>query len=156
MTPNLDLPVFNLKVLKQYFYYFVAALLLITATSFLLTGLIQHTQWYGALQKINTWMLFLVLIAASFWYTSRSKAELKKINETGDMEAKFRKYESFYKKRLIYNAVSVGFSGLLFIITQKNVFFYIIIFQLLLSFLMYPRRQTIARELQNDNIIFTG
>ena len=81
--------------------------------------------------------------------------ELRKIIEAKDLEGQFLKYEGFYKRRLIWNTLSISLSGLFFILTIKNMFFYLLIIQLLLSLLFYPRKILISKELNNDNIVYT-
>ncbi len=149
---NLELPVFNLKRLKQSFYYFLVINFILTVISIVLVALFGEATKYNYLDKINYWVLFLILFVPSYLFGLKSKAELKKISESTDFEQQFSKYESFYKKRLIGNGISFAVTGLLFVLTLKNTFFYILLFQLLLSLVFYPRKSLISKELNNSEI----
>lgn len=152
---NTDLPVFNLQPLNRSFYYFLITNLIIAFVSIFIIPSLIDIDKIRLLDKVNTWILFIVLFGISFLSGYRNKTALKKILETQNPDDQFRMYESFFKGRLIWNSFSFGLSGLLFILTMKNVFFYILIIQLLLSIVFYPRKAVISKELNNNEIIYT-
>lgn len=94
------------------------------------------------------------LMLLTFTFTAKSKKELKGVLHTTDFKEQVLKYESYYKGKLLWNGFSIFVSGLLFAMTQKNLFFYILLIQLLLSGAFYPAKKQIIKELQNPEIIF--
>jgi hypothetical protein len=150
----MDIPVFDLKNLRRYFYNFLIFCILIAlaSTALMFAVNLQSLQLWG---RINTWYIIIPLVAVNYLYGVSSKKELNKIIEITDYEEKFRKYETRFVKRLIWNAFSLVVTGVLLIITQKNIFLYILILQMVLLPLFYPRRAIIAKELKNEEIVFT-
>jgi hypothetical protein len=152
---NLDIPVFDTKGLKRYFYYFFTVNIIIVATSILLTALSYSSISHSVINRVNNWILFLILFAGAYIFSARSKKELKSINATEDFVQKFAMYEKYYKKKLIWNSFSLATSSIFFLLTNKNYFFYILIIQLVLSLVFYPSKKLLSKELQNNDIVFT-
>ena len=151
----MDIPVFDLKNLRRYFYYFLAACVLIAIMSIVVMIFTGESETRQILERINTWYLIIFIFFGTYIFNLNSKKELNRIIDTINFEEKFRKYEIRYKKRLIWNALSIAFSGIFLIITQKNLLLYILIIQLVLTPLFYPRKFIITKELKNDEIVFT-
>jgi hypothetical protein len=151
---NLDIPVFDTKPLKRYFYYFLGFNITLVGTVILLTSLFNSLPEYSILSSINTWMLFLVLLGGSFLFSAQSRKELKAINKSEDFAQKFARYEKYYKKKLVWNASSLVASGFFFLFTHRNYFFYMLLLQLALSLLFYPRKSLLSKELENTEIVF--
>jgi len=152
---ELDIPVFDTKPLKRYFFYFLGFNIILVVIVIVLTGLFNTMIDRSILGRINTWYIFFILLSGSFMYSAKSKRELKAINQLEDFTQKFIGYEKYYKKRLIWNAFSLLTCGIFFILTNKNYFFYMLLLQLVLSLLFYPRKSLLSKELENTEILFT-
>ena len=150
-----DLPVFNLKNLKRAFYYFLAFNFFISVSGILISAVSNDIFKQNLLNRINTWILILILFVSAFIYSYRSRKEMKSIHNIREFDGQFSKYENYSKKRLIWNAFSQLLITGFFVLTNKNIFFYILVIQLLFSFALYPGKRVIARELENNEIIFT-
>jgi hypothetical protein len=152
---SLDIPVFNLKGLKRSFYYFLTFNIVVVVLGVLCVGIFDHLIDHTLLYKVNSWLILFVLFAGSYVFSSVSKKELKSIIETEDFGQKFSRYERFYKKKLVWNGFSVLLSTVFWVLTIKNFFFYILIFQLILTAVFYPTKKLLSRELKNNEILFT-
>jgi hypothetical protein len=150
----MDIPVFNLKTLKQYFYYFLAVCVLLSIVIVVLTISTRDSQTRRILTRATSWYYIIPIFILTYLVDRQSKRELVRIIEMDDYAKKFKKYEIQYKNKLIWNAVSVGFTGFLLIISQTNIFLYILIFQLVLIPVFYPKKSIITKDLKNDEIIF--
>lgn len=150
----MEIPIFNLAKLKKYFYYFFTTNILLAAISSGVYFWIDPRNVNLPFESINTWYFIGSVFVASYIFNQTRKKELEKIIETVDYEEKFRKYELRYKKLLIFNAVSIVFSGFFLVTTQKRLMLYLIILQLVLSLLFYPRKNVIAREIKDDKVVF--
>gem|GEM_PF-1892482 len=152
---NLDLPVFNLKNLKRAYYNFLIVNVIITVGSILIMIILGDEINHKFYDKINTWIIIGVIFIGNYIYGINSKKELKSILEIREIEIQFSKYERFFKKRLAWNSISPIITGTFYIATNKNVFLYILITQMILSLLFYPNKKVISKELNNSEIVFT-
>lgn len=152
---SLDFPIFPTANLKKAFYYFLAFNILVFLASMLLTAVSGNHIPGRAFVLSNTWLIMLALLLLSFAFTAKSKKELGKILATPDYREQFAKYETYYKRKLIWNASSIVISGFFFVMTERNLFFYFLLIQLILSLAFYPRKRIISEELKNPEIVFT-
>lgn len=152
---SLDLPVFETSNLKKAFYYFLAFNFLVFLGSMLLAALTGNHIPGKAFIMNNTWLIMLALMLLSFAFTAKSKKELGAVLNTPDYTQQFLKYETYYKRKLVWNASSLVISGFFFVLTSKNLFFYFLVIQLVLSLAFYPRKKMISQELNNPEIVFT-
>ncbi|KYP16620.1 MAG: hypothetical protein A1D16_09415 [Flavihumibacter sp. CACIAM 22H1] len=151
----MDIPIFNLSTLKKYFYNFIATSIMITAISIGVYFWISTRNIRLPFESINSMYVIGSIFVGTYIFNQLSKKELNRIIETVDYQEKFRKYEHRYKKQLIVNVISIVFSGFFLITTQKRLMLYLIICQLVLSLLFYPKKIVIERELKDDKIIYT-
>lgn len=152
---SLDFPVFETSNLKKAFYYFLAFNILVFLGSILLTTVAGSHIPGRAFVMGNTWIIMLALLLLSFVFTAQSRKELKAVLAIADYREQFLKYETYYKRKLIWNAFSIVVSGLFFAITSRNLFFYFLVIQVVLSLAFYPRKALIGQELNNNEIVFT-
>jgi len=152
---SLDIPVFNTKGLRKAFYIFLGFNIVITVGSIVLKSTLDRVINHSLLGGINLWILLLVLLAGSFLFSFLSKRELTSILAIDNHEQQFTEYENYYKKKLIWNAVSVVLSAAFYLFTSKNYFLYLLLLQVVLSFSFYPSKTLLSRELKKDNIEFT-
>jgi hypothetical protein len=151
---SLDVPIFYLKTLKKYFYYFFAGNIIVVSLSFLLVGLFDNRINPSLINSANTWVAIGMLFVITSFFGQRSKRELKALLEIKDYTEQFSLYENYFKKKLIWNGISIILSGTFWVLTEKNTFFYVLILQLILSVVFYPNRKLIAKELKNTDIVF--
>ncbi|MBO9203352.1 MULTISPECIES: hypothetical protein [Niastella] len=152
---SLDLPVFDLRNLKRSFYYFLVCNLITCLIGILFRGSLGALVGHGAVTRYTTWIIFFLLLIPSYIYSNWSKKEIRKIIAITDFNVQFEKYEQFFKKRLLWNTLSVVISAAFLLIINKNSFFYILIIQSFLSALFWPSKRVISRELNNNDIVFT-
>jgi hypothetical protein len=152
---NLDLPVFDLRNLKRSFYYFLACNLILGIIGILFKGSLSTLVDPGTATRYTTWIIFFLLFIPTFIYSNWSKKVIRKIIALTDFSVQFEKYEQFFKKRLLWNTLSVLISVAFLLIINKNSFFYILIIQSFLSVLFFPSKRVISRELNNTEIVFT-
>ena len=151
---SLDLPVFDLRNLKRAFYYSLACNLVIAIAGIFFRGALGVWVNY-AFSRSTGWIIFILLLIPSYLYSSWSKKEIKKITAITDFTEQFGKYEQFFKRRLLYNTLSLACSAAFLLMLNKNSFMYVLVIQSVLSLLFYPGKRIIARELGNSDIVFT-
>jgi len=151
----MDIPVFNLSNLKKSFFTFLILCVIIAAISLLGIITVRNSALRETISKINSWYIIGAFLIANYFFEQHFKKELKAIKETADYDLKFKRYENRFKKRLVWNASSLLLTGLLFIIDRKNLFLYIMVIQLVLLPVFYPWKKIIAKELEDDDIVFT-
>ena len=150
----MDIPVFNIKTLKHYFYYFFAACILMVIAMVVLTIVTKGSETRRTLASVTSWYYIIPIFALTYLADRKSKRELARIVEMDDFAQKFKRYEIQYKNKLRYNAISIAFTGFLLIISEKDIFLYILIIQLLITPVFYPRKIIISKDLKNDGIVF--
>lgn len=151
---DLDIPVFDTKGVKRSFYYFFAFNAILTATVVIGT-VVFDISFQSYLQRINTWVVFLLLFAGTFYFSQKGKKELNAILETTDIPKKFARYESYYKQKLIWNSFSLVTASILLLLSSKKYFLYLLLLQLVLSWIFYPGKKLLTKELQVEGIVFT-
>jgi membrane protease YdiL (CAAX protease family) len=151
---NLELPVFERSTVKRTFYYFLAFNVIVCAVSILLAAISSDNIPGKRFVTNNTWSIMGALLFLTYAFTSKSKKELIKVLDTSDFKELISRYESYYKKKLIWNGFSIVISALFFVMNNKNLFFYILIIQLLLSMAFFPTKGLVRKELNNNDIIF--
>ena len=151
---SLNFPVFELRNVKRFFYYFLAFNALVSVVSILIKALFPFNIPGDNLITSNTWPILIILLVSSYAVGWKSKKELKSVLEASDIEVQFLKYETYYKRKLVWNAFSIVVSSVFFFVTNKYLFFYLLITQLILSIAFYPRSKLISTELKNSEIVF--
>lgn len=151
----MDIPIFNLKHLRLSFYYFLFASLFAFLAGVLIVMLIDAELLLSFSEKIDSMYLFGIIFLVNFLTNKASNKELNKINETQNFDEKFKRYELFFQKKLIWNFISILISILFWVGFQKNLFLYVILIQLALTPLFYPRKKIISKELNVEDIVFT-
>jgi len=102
----------------------------------------------------NSWSLFIFLFIVAFLQGQVSKRDLTQLREFNGAEGLFNKYTQFYKKRLLLNFIPVFFCAILFVLTFRNIFFYLLLIQIVFSVIFYPRKGQILRDLPGREIVF--
>lgn len=149
---SLGVPVFDRKNLKKAYYYFIAANVLITIASFVVVGITGDLIDRTLLDRGTTWILIGVIFFITMIYSAQRRKELKAILEIGDYDEQFLRYEKYYIKKYVWNAFSLFLTGVFFVITNKNLFFYMLLIQLGFSLLLYPYKRLLSIELRNTEI----
>lgn len=104
-------------------------------------------------RKLTTPIL-LVMVALSFWHGSVQKKRLAKINTIEGFDEKVNDYKKYYKARMLWLTFSCIVSIFLYVLTARNFFLYFAIFDLVVSFIYYPKLFFFQKELQNEDIMF--
>jgi hypothetical protein len=151
---ELDLPVFERRNVKRIFYYFLAFNFAVSILTILLVALTSDNIPGNVFVSNNYMPIMVCLVLFSYIFTSKSKKDLKTILNTPDFNNQVVKYESYYRKKIFLSGASLVITAFLFIMTTKNIFFYILIFQLLLSFVFFPTKKLISKALNNNENIF--
>lgn len=150
---SLGVPVFNLKELKRAYYYFLAFNIIATVVTLLLnlvfTSLIDHSLF----NRINSWVLFFILLAGAFLTSYVDKKEYKTIMETADLETRFAAYEKYYKRKMFWNAITFAITAILYVGTGKNIFLYIMLIQLAMSFSFYPGKKFMSTIFKDQEAV---
>ncbi|MEO5592723.1 MAG: hypothetical protein ABIQ94_09210 [Chitinophagaceae bacterium] len=109
-------------------------------------------------RRISYEVIFMVVdirpFRVAYLVDINSRRQLQKINEIDDFETLVEEYIKFYKTRLIWNAISVLSSGILFVLTFKNIYFYILLFQVVFAFVFFPRKVQVTKDLQGRELMF--
>ena len=150
----MDLPVFNLKPLKQYFYYFLTGCILMAIVTFVLTIFTRDSETRHLLRRVISWYYVIPIFILTYLIDRKNKKDLAGIAEMEDYTEKFKRYEILYKNKLIWNATSIALSGFLLIVSQNKIFLYTLIFQLVMMPVFYPKKSFISNDLKNKDIVF--
>jgi len=143
-----------MQELKRLFFYFVGALILLIVISITIVGLIDKPDFIFIKGFSNSWLLFVFLFIVAFLQGQVSKGELVKLREFNAAEGLFEKYTQFYKRRLLLNLIPVFLCAVLFVVTFRNIFFYLLLIQILFAFVFFPRREQVLRDLPGRDIVF--
>ena len=146
--------IFKMQKLKRLFYYFLIAIILSAAVSIIIVGIIDRSDLSFMKGISNSWLLFIFLLIIAYVQGQSSKKGLSDLQKFTDAEGLFDKYIQYYKKRLFLNCIPVITTAALFVLTFKNVFFYLLFIQILFSFAFFPRQGQILKELPDRDIIF--
>ena len=150
----MELPVFDLRNLKRYFYTFYASCLLISITAIGLYILQILHYVYLPFGRPKALPFFIIIGVLTFFYGRYRRKMLSVISETPVFEEKVRKYEKLFVKTLYWNGFSLFITGMYLVTARSQVMLYVLIFQLVFSLLAYPRKQIIAKELREEDILF--
>ncbi|MBX2920698.1 MAG: hypothetical protein KF746_00800 [Chitinophagaceae bacterium] len=143
-----------MQKLKRIFYYFLGLIMLITAISMIIVGIVAISDLPFLKGVTNSSILMIVLVIVSFVQGQISKKDLAKLQHHADAESLFGKYVQYYKRKLLLNSIPVITSAALFVLTNKNIFFYILIIQIPVALVFFPRQAQILKELPGRDIIF--
>jgi hypothetical protein len=103
-------------------------------------------------QFTNPVLLGMVLIG--FVHSNYQKNQLRKLKAIEDFDEKLIQHERFYKTRIMWFLFTCLISCFLFVLTGRYLFFYFSLFDLLVSFGGFPRKEIIKKELDKEDIIF--
>lgn len=151
---NLDLPIFSLKPLKKLFYKFLFFIILVSIISILCVAILPQLQIEIISKNNLDWMLIGGWFVLGIYKDYKLKLYLKKINYLEKLDSLIEEYTKFYKSRLIWSGLSFCFAAIFYLITYKNLFFYLLLFQLFMSFILYPKKVLITKELKDREFIF--
>lgn len=150
---SLGVPVFNLTSLKRSFYYFLAFNIVFTVGSLLLNLVFNSLINHSLFNRINSWVLFFILLAGAFLTSAVDKKEYKTIMETADLEARFTAYEKYYKRKMFWNAITFAITAILYVGTGKNIFLYIMLIQLAMSFTFFPGKKFMSTIFKDQDAV---
>jgi hypothetical protein len=143
-----------MKELKRPFFNFFGALLVLIVISSTIVVLIDKPNFTFMKGLSNSWSLFIFLFIIAFLQGQVIKRDLNQLREFKSAEGLFNKYTQFYKKRLLLNFIPVFFCAILFVLTFRNIFFYLLLTQIAFSFVFFPRKEQILRDLPGREIVF--
>lgn len=149
---NLDAPIFDRRNLKRAYYYFIAVSVLITLGCIAVVGMTDRFFDRRLLDRTTSWILIGVIFLVTLIYSSQRRKELQMILQIDIYEEQFRMYERYYIKKFVWAAFSLLLNGIFFIITNANLFFYMLLIQLGFSLLMFPAKRILSSELRNKDI----
>jgi hypothetical protein len=150
---SLGVPVFNLANLKRSYYYFLACNIALTIGGLLLNLVFNSLINHSLFNRINSWVLFFILLAGAFLTSAVDKKEYKAIMNTADLETRFAAYEKYYKRKMFWNAISFAITAILYVGTGKNIFLYIMLIQLFMSFTFYPGKKFISTVFKDQDAV---
>jgi hypothetical protein len=152
---NLDVNVFDRRLIKRLFYYFFTFNFLVALISILLQvnppGFIPGRMFIVE----NSTLLFVILLFITAAVSLNNKRQLNRLHKLKRTEHQFAAYERYYRLKLIWNSFSVFVSGLLLVLTNKYWFFYLLLLEMFLSFAFYPTQKLIQTDLKNADIVVT-
>lgn len=149
---SLDVPVFDRKNLKRAFFYFIASNSLLTGACAILSSLTEPLFDRRLLDRTTVWILIGTIFFITLIYSSKRKKEIQSIVQIDDYDEQFRLYERYYIKKYIWNGFSLFLTAAFFVISNKDLFFYMLLIQLGFSLLLYPYKRVLSNELKNDEI----
>lgn len=150
---SLGVPVFNLKDLKRSYYYFLAFNIVFTIGALLLNLVFRSLIDHSLFNRINSWVLFFILLAGAFLTSAVDKKEYKAIMETAEPEARFAAYEKYYKRKMFWNAITFAITAILYVGTGKNIFLYILLIQLVMSLTFYPGKKFMSNIFKDQDAV---
>lgn len=150
---SLGVPVINLSNMKRSYYYFLASTISLTIGSLLLNLVFKSLINHSLFNRINSWVLFFILLAGAFLTSYVDKKEYKTIMEMADLETRFTAYEKYYKRKMFWNAISFAITAILYVGTGKNIFLYIMLIQLFMSFTFFPGKKFISTIFKDQDAV---
>jgi hypothetical protein len=150
---SLGVPVFNLKGLKRSYYYFLSFNLICTIGALLLNLVFKSLIDHSFFNRINSWILFFILLAGAFLTSYVDKKEYKTIMDTAEIEERFAAYEKYYKRKMLWNAITFAITAILYVGTGKNIFVYILLIQLVMSVMFYPGKKFMSTILHDQDAV---
>lgn len=151
----MDLPVFELRNLRQAFMTVVILNIILVIIAYLIPAFLDFSFIAQYLRGGGIFILIVVSFIVSRTVNNIVKKDLKKAQELFEFDEKTAQYEVFYKKRLWLNFFSVAVTFILAVIGNGKFMFYFLIIQIALFLLLYPSKTLISKELQKDDILFT-
>ena len=150
---SLGVPVLTLTNLKRSYYYFIAFSILLTIGALLLNLVFKSLIDHSFFNRINSWVLFFILLVGAFLTSYVDKKEYKTIFDTADLETRFAAYEKYYKRKMFWNALSIAITAILYVGTGKNIFLYVLLMQLFMSIFFYPGKKFISTILKDQDAV---
>jgi hypothetical protein len=150
---SLGVPVINLSNMKRSYYCFLASTISLTIGSLLLNLVFKSLINHSLFNRINSWVLFFILLAGAFLTSYVDKKEYKTIMEMADPETRFAAYEKYYKRKMFWNAISFAITAILYVGTAKNIFLYIMLIQLFMSFTFFPGKKFISTIFKDQDAV---
>ncbi|MEO6547393.1 MAG: hypothetical protein ABIN94_05315 [Ferruginibacter sp.] len=145
--------VFDMQKLKRLFYYFLVIIILLSAVSVAMVELFNRSDLAFMKGVSNSWILFVFLFAIAYTQGQISKKGLADLRRFNDSEGLFDKYLRYYKGFFL-NCLPIVTTCALFVLTYKNLFFYLLLIEVLFSFAFFPRQAQILKELPDRDITF--
>jgi len=153
MSDNLD--VFDLTELKRFFKSCFFGMALLIAIAFVIARYSMSYNVAFLAGKGFSWLLIGLLFIGTVIYGQYYDRELKRILELENFNEKVQPYTTLYKRRILWNCLSMLFTIGLLILTRKSGYLYFSIFQLVVMIPLFPNKLFIGKELKQDDIIYT-
>jgi hypothetical protein len=153
MTSQMPAPVFSLKGMKKAFYIFITFNIIIAVIAVIMFVLSDPLD-SNLLGDINPWYLVFMYIAFGTINYLSSRKVTKFIRETADPTERFSKYEEFYKRKTIANAFACATTAVLFVITAKFTFLFLLGIQMIIPITLYPRQKKLSALFEKDEVTF--
>lgn len=102
----------------------------------------------------NLFLFLLILLAVVFNYFLQNQK--KKLVFIGDFEKKLFSYKKLYLFRLWWYLFSASSSAFLYILTGRSLFFFFALFDVAMTFIIYPNKRIFNAELGEDDIDYIG
>ena len=155
MSPEMPAPAFSLKGMKRAFYIFVTFNVIIAIMAVVMFVVNEPTGNNNFLNGTSPWYLVFMYIAFGIINYFSSKKVTKFIRETADPVQRFSQYESFYKRKTIANAFACATTAVLFVITAKYTFLFLLGIQMIIPVTLYPRKKMLSALFENDEVQFS-
>jgi hypothetical protein len=150
----MDIYSFNLKNYKSVFYTILCVNAIITLATYIAGAKVLGIVLLQGSFRMQTNILFGVLLVGAIFQTSRQKKLLEKINSFTDYEEKAAHYLKLYKIRLYWKCVSCLSSCFIYLLTGRNLFLYFAVFDVLTTWMYFPNKTLIRKELKIDDLVF--
>jgi len=150
----MDIYSFNLRSFKNVFYTILSINALATLGTYIAGANVFSIVLVHGSFRMQTNILFGVLLVAVILQTSYQKKLLEKINNLTDYEEKVYHYMKLYKLRLYWKCSSCLVSCFIHLLTGRNLFLYFAAFDVLTTWLYFPNKTLIRKELKTEDVVF--
>lgn len=149
-----EIEVFDRTQLKSFFYSFASVTIVFAlcciAFTFIFPKVFDDYQLYSR----YSWIIFLAGIGVSIYFDRTNKTELRKLMQENNIKLVTEGYSKLYKQRLIANGFSIFLTAIILIGNHKRSFLVLLIIQLVLIPVFFPRKTFISKELNREDLIF--
>jgi hypothetical protein len=145
---------FNLRAFKGLFYAILIVNIAVTAAAFLTGANVLGVVLLPENMLFLTRHLLTLLVVAAVLQTVYQRKLIKKLDEIPAYEDKVAHYMKLYKLRLYWKCGSCLISCLIHLLTGRNIFLYFAVFDVLTTWMYFPNKMLISKELKSDEVVF--
>ncbi len=139
---------------KFKFFFSITASIVVASYIIVLTGNRIWENWEATDNLKNLLLFLLIMLAVIFNYLLQKQK--KKLVLLEDFEEKLFFYKKLYLFRLSWYLFSASSSAFLYILTGRSLFFFFAVFDLAMTFIIYPNKRIFNAELGEYDIDYIG